>query len=196
MFDGIDRRTPLDDLMERDEADLDTLVLEIADRNREWGERLRLAVAEDRRETVRVHEAADALEAVFAWLTREGEPMRGAMARWMVVHKDEEWLKLSRAEQVAHKVCRLFSARLMAAVFVLAPGLLRGISESEIAARLGVTRALISHYVTDFADTFGQRSRGMKSFVSRFTFSAAQVGSWKARKKETKQEKTEEGTLI
>jgi len=197
MFDQTDFRTPYDSVVEAEEADLDTLLLEIRERDRVWGERLRLAVAADRLGSVRVGEAAEALERILDWLSAEGAPLSGKLAKWHLDKQRTDWAHLPEGERVAHRACRLLAARLLAAMFVIAPRLLSGQSESELAARLNVTRALISHYVTEFSDEFGMQGRGMKSFVARIAYSAAQVGNMnRATGKKKKQKEQEEDTLL
>jgi hypothetical protein len=191
MYESVDRRTPLDDLIEADEADLDSLVLELLRFDRAWGERAALAVVEDRRGTVRIVEAADAMERLLAWISAEAAPAhRGCSfaGKWLAEESEAEFFKLSRADRRAFRLSRILSARLFAALFVIAPGLLGGQTESALAARLGVTRALISHYATLFCDEFGMTGRGMKSFLTRPIFAAAQVGNRNRSKREKQTE--------
>jgi hypothetical protein len=197
MFDQTDFRTPYDSAVESEEADLDTLLLEIRERDRVWGERLRLAVAADRLGSVPIREVGEALRQIFLWISANAKPLKGKMAKWELDKTRDDWAHLPEGERVAHRACRVLAARVLAAMFVLDPKLMEGESESKLAARLNVTRALISHYCTEFASEFGMQGRGMKSFAARIAYSEAQVGNTnRAGGKKKQQQQNEEDTLL
>jgi hypothetical protein len=123
--------------------------------------------------------SARLLHLIFEWLTWEesgSEKVWRVIPKRMVLNLGED-LVFSAEQSKQVRISRLLSVKLLAVLFVLAPKLLDGVSESELAQRVGVTRSLVSHYVTSFSRRFGVIGRGMKAAWTREVFAAAQKGN-------------------
>jgi hypothetical protein len=80
-------------------------------------------------------------------------------------------------ERKAERLAKLLALRAMVISWVLSPQLWDGQTEAALAARIGVTRSVFSHYVVQFGKRFGVHTRGMKSLLSREVYSQAQMGN-------------------
>ena len=79
---------------------------------------------------------------------------------------------------------RRITIRLLAALFVIRPDLLTGISLRSLAILFGVTPALISNEVREFNARFGVRGRGQKSEQACLSYACAQEGNHNRAKKD------------
>ncbi len=115
------------------------------------------------------------------------ESLRVLQWHQKVVEREVEWAKseqLTRVVGFLIKPCK--NLRVIVRSLALATGLaeLNGThSQAEEARKLGVTRSLISYYVTAWADLLGiDVFNFRKSSSSRETYSAAQKKAWAKRK--------------
>lgn len=114
------------------------------------------------------------------WVRDEATRMRFRMG--IVCMEDE--IALSR---IAGELAYTKRARLSLEVLALVSGICyEGMSETEIAARHGVSRAAVSKRCVEFAKKLNlPPSRAMKSEASRDVYSKAQVKVWKETRKKT-----------
>jgi hypothetical protein len=149
------------------------LSMEQAERVMAWMQRERCEAS--------LAESARLMHLVLEWLScsSNGSRVRGMWqlpsGRYFLRAPDEDGLAPAHVRQI--RLARVMAVRLLAVIFILAPEMVDGISETEIARRMGVTRALVSHYVTEFSKRFGVIGRGLKSAASRAAFADAQRGN-------------------
>jgi hypothetical protein len=116
-----------------------------------------------------------------------------ALARRIKVYKDDALAEAIDWEvaQILSKVlsdfcrpCKNLRARVYGLIFAAGLDMVNGIhSQAEIAKQIGCTRALISHYTTQWADKIRLGVfKFRKAESSRPTFRNAQLEAWKTRK--------------
>lgn len=142
----------------------------------------REVVGEDRADSVMATE----LLAFFEWMTagmggaKKKIAWRDLRARGIEELVDEE--------RAVHLRCRDVSLRVLAVAWVNFPTLLNGHSLTVLAARLGVSKQVMDHYVSMFSERYGIRGRGQKSAEAARRYSVIQTGNQNRRKKNSKQE--------
>jgi hypothetical protein len=113
--------------------------------------------------------AGEELHQILVWLTAPANRNSGEIAG--------VWGAMDASQESADRICKRFAVRVLALIWMVAPELLGGISQVEIARRIKCTRALVSFYCTSFSRRFSYLGRGCKSLAARSTFAAVQKGN-------------------